>query len=696
MTSKLTDEHLSRRAIVYIRQSTPGQVQENRESQRRQYELADRARELGFRQVDVIDDDLGRSGSGLKERPGYQRLVAEVCAGDVGAVLCIEASRLARNGRDWHYLVDFCGLVGAVVIDAEGIYDPRIPNDRLLLGLKGTMSEFELSLFRQRSFEAIRAKARRGELQFCLPIGLCWNTDGRVELEPDLRVREAIALVFKKFVELGSIRQTHLWLRQNAIALPSGTYGNPTRKAVWKLPVYNTVHGVITNPMYAGAYAFGKTGDRTRIVDDRARRTRGHIKPRIDWAVLLVDHHPGYISWQDFERNQRVVAENAHMQKRMEPKAGRGGRGLLGGLLRCRRCGRMLHVTYAGLNSRVVRYACQGAHVNHGTTRCISFGGLRVDEAVARTLLEAVAPLAIEAAAQAASDASKHMADRQRVLSLELEQSRYEAGLAARRFESVDPANRLVAAELERRWNATLVHSQELERRLEDLNKQEYGERVPSVDDLAQLAQRLPSVWNSDTADMKLKQRIVRLLVRDIIADVDDDASEIVLVTHWHGGRHTEMRVAKNRTGKHGRCTNEQATDVIRRMAERWPDEMIATTLNRIGLRTGTGTTWNERKVYSVRHRLSLPAYDPSARNGVLTLGEAAEALGASETLIRTLIRNGALAATQIAPGAPYEIDASILKDKSLRRAVADARRLGRVVRARAAARRNLQLPGVE
>lgn len=695
MSAKLTTEHLSRCAIVYIRQSTAGQVQDNRESQRRQYGLVDRARELGFTQVKVVDDDLGRSGSGLKERPGFQRLVAEVCAGNVGAVFCIEASRLARNGRDWHYLVDFCGLVGAVVVDAEGVYDPRVPNDRLLLGLKGTMSEFELSLFRQRSFEAIRAKARRGELQFCLPVGLCWNSEGRIELDADRRVREAMSLVLKKFVELGSIRQTLLWLRQNGITLPASKYGNPDRKPVWKLPVYNTVHGIITNPMYAGAYAFGKTGDRTRIVGDRARKTRGHVKPRNEWAVLLPDHHPGYISWQDFERNQKMVAENAHMKSRIEPKAGRGGRGLLGGLLRCRRCGRMLHVTYAGLNSRVVRYSCRGAHVNHGTGQCISFGGLRVDEAIAKMLLEAVSPYAIEAAEKAAADSKQQFADQQQALSLELEQSRYEASLAARRYEAVDPANRLVAAELEQRWNAALIRAQTLEKRLQELEERK-GASAPSPEGLRALSRDLPTVWNSNAADMRLKQRIARILVREIVADVDEAASEIVLVVHWQGSRHTEKRVPKNKTGKHGRSTADHAVDVVRRMAGRWSDEAIASTLNRIGLRTGTGDTWNERKVYSVRHRLKLPAYDSSSRKDALTLGEAAEVLDVSETLVRTLIRNGALHATQVVLGAPYEIDARQLQSKALKRAVADARRLGRVVRARAATRRNLQLPGVD
>src|SRR5215467_1386302 len=254
MNPKLTTDRLHRRAVVYIRQSSPGQVIHNHESQRRQYGLADRARELGFRQVDVIDADLGRTGSGLVERPGFQRLVAEACTGEVGAVFCIEASRLARNGRDWHHhLIWMCGLVGAVLVDFDGVYDPNLVNDRLLLGMKGEMAAFELSLLRQRSLEATRQKARRGELQFLLPVGFCWTESGKIEMDPDRRIQESIHLAFSKMAELGSVRQVLLWFRREKIAFPTFPRERGAHRVVWRLPVYNNILALLTNPLYAGA-----------------------------------------------------------------------------------------------------------------------------------------------------------------------------------------------------------------------------------------------------------------------------------------------------------------------------------------------------------------------------------------------------------------------------------------------------------
>lgn len=684
MNSKLTSERLSRRAIVYVRQSSPGQLLHNQESQRRQYGLVDRARELGFHDVVMIDDDLGRSGDGSVERPGFQRLVGEVCTGGVGGVFCIEASRLARNGRDWHHLIELCGLVGAVIVDPDGVYDPGLINDRLLLGVKGTMSEFELGLLRQRSVEAIRQKARRGELQYCVPVGYLWTVDGKIQMDPDQRVQRALALVFSKMTELGSVRQVLLWFRRERVELPMRIFDQPSGRTVWNLPIYHTVLRLLTNPIYAGAYAFGKTQARTTVVDGRARKTDGHKKPRSEWTVLIPDHHPGYISWEQYERNQATIAGNAHMKSRMEPKAGRGGKGLLAGLLRCRRCGRMLHISYTGRRSVVLRYQCKGAQINHGEDWCISFGGIRIDQAVAEEVLHAIGGNAVEAALEAAERMRRVRQDQRKSVELELEQARYEAKLAARRYEAVDPDQRLVAAELEARWNVALTKVQELDNRLREFD---LGTNLPVIPDkevLLSLAQDLPAVWNSETADMRLKQRIVRILIEEIVADVDQDKQEIVLLIHWAGGRHSELRVKKNGLGKHQRCTKVEAVEVVRQMSGKYPDEEIAATLNRLGLRTGAGNTWSTQRVYALRHYHELPNNKVSHSNtGVLTLQEAAHRLGVSTTSVRRMIELKVIPAAQAVECAPWEIPEGALQSDDVQRAARNTRNRVRLPRTR-------------
>jgi DNA invertase Pin-like site-specific DNA recombinase len=678
--AKVTGDHLKRRAIVYIRQSSPIQVANNLESQRRQYALADQARQLGFQQVEIIDEDLGRSGSGQVDRPGFARLVAEVCTGSVGAVFCIEASRLARNGRDWHHLIELCGLVRALVVDPDGVYDPGLLNDRLLLGLKGTMSEFELNLLRQRCQEAIRQKARRGELQFALPIGYRWAPNGKVEKDPDRRIQQVLELIFTKMEEFGSARQVLLWFRGEKVSLPALMYGEAGRELIWKLPVYNTIWHMLRNPTYAGGYAFGKTEARIRVVGGRARKTIGHSKPVENWTVLIRDHHSGYITWEQYERNQALLADNAHMKSRMEPKAGRGGRSLLAGLLRCRRCGRMLHVAYSGKRSEVPRYHCRGAHINHGAAWCISFGGLRPDQAIAAEILKAVEGSAVEAAIEAATRIAEQRRQQRHALALELEQAQYEARLAARRYEAVDPDNRLVAAELEARWNTALRRVGEVEGRLRqtETTGQETA-KIPDKESLVSLAQNLPAVWNAEATEMRLKQRITRILIQEIVADVDESAGEIVLMIHWAGGRHSELRVKKNLTGHHSRCTNMEAIEIIRRMAGRFPDEQIAATLNRLGLKTGSNNNWVELRVRTARSYHKLPSYDPTLRQHILTLEEASESLGVSHKIVRRLIDSKVITATQVVPWAPWEIPAESIQSEQVRREVAAVKRGSRI-----------------
>ena len=334
---------LKRKAVVYVRQSTQAQVHLNLESQRRQYELVDEARRRGFRDVEVIDDDLGRSASGTVARPGFDKLVAWLCAGEVGAVLCFDASRLARNGRDWHHLLELCGLVEARVIDLDGVYNPCRPNDRLLLGMKGSISEFELGILRTRMLDAARAKARRGELRISVPIGYIWHREIGLGFDPDLRVQEAIRVIFSRFRQLGSARQVHLSLRADEVHFPRPSDGKKLIAFDWTPIRYRNVISVLKNPFYAGVYAYGKSENRTEIVDGRARKTYGHYRPLQECEILLKNHHEGYIDWAEFERNQKQLAANAYRRKD-GAKSGRGGRALLVGLLTCGRCGRRLTV----------------------------------------------------------------------------------------------------------------------------------------------------------------------------------------------------------------------------------------------------------------------------------------------------------------------------------------------------------------
>jgi DNA invertase Pin-like site-specific DNA recombinase len=689
MNPKLTTERLSQRAMVYIRQSSPGQVLHNQESQRRQYGLVEQAREFGFRDIVVIDDDLGRTGSGLIDRPGFQRLVTEVCSGDVGAVFCIEASRLARNGRDWHHLIELCGLTGAVVIDPDGVYDPTLTNDRLLLGMKGEMAAFELSLLRQRSLEAIRQKARRGELRFPLPVGLRWTPSGKIEMDPDRRIQQALHLTFRKMTELGSVRQVQLWFHRENVSLPACLQDEGKRRLVWKLPVYGRILAILTNPLYAGAYAFGQRETRTRIVEGRARKTEGHAKPLSEWTVLIQDHHPGYISWEQYERNQAMIAANAHMKSHMESKAGRGGRALLGGLLRCRRCGRILKVDYTGQGRRG-RYRCWGAQMQRGEDYCISFGAWRPDQAVGQEVLEAIGGNAVEAALEAAEEIREQRDARRRAAEMELEQAYYEARLSERRYEAVDPEQRLVAAELEARWNAALQKVRDLERKLQALASDPQSASIPSKEVLLSLAQDLPAVWNAPSTKMKLKQRIVRILIREIVVDIDKEKHEIIMLIHWAGGRHSELRIKKNAVGQHRYCTKLEAVEVVRRMAGQFSDEQIACTLNRLGMRTGAGNTWNEGRVYSLRHHHQLPAYDAGRTPAsVLTLDQAAARLGVNPYVVRRLIEAQTIAATQVVPGAPWQIPAEAVESEAILTAIWDGKR--QALRERASA--EVELP---
>lgn len=655
--SKITDDHVRRPAYLYIRQSTLGQVQHNRESQRRQYGLQERARQLGWQEVVVVDEDLGHSGAGTA-RAGFDRLLAAVCQGDVGAVFAIEASRLARNGRDWHTLLEFCGLVNTLLVDEDGIYDPRQPNDRLLLGLKGTLSEMELATFRQRSQEALKGMAARGVLYTSVAVGYRRTPDQRLEKEPHRRVQQSIELVFQQFRAFGSIRQVLLWLRQEGIELPAVDYGLEGRQLCWKLPVYNTIHKFLTNPIYAGAYAYGRTESRARIENGRRQIRRGYRRAQETWEVLILDHHEGYISWEEYQANQALIAENANGRGRaMVRGAVNPGAALLPGLLRCGHCGRKLTVQYSGKSGTVVRYLCRGALLNHGVgDPCLAFGGLRVDQAVTREVLEALQPLGLEAALEALHRRDQEADALRRQRQLALEQARFEAERVRRQYDAVEPENRLVAATLEHRWNEALRLVQQREQELAALQA---VDRVPTEVQrrtLLALAEDLPTVWQHPASSPAIKKRLLRAVLKEIVVSLVNH--RLYLVLHWHGGDHTELEIVKNRPGVHRWKTDVAIEQIIRSLARLMPDARLAALLNHLGQRTAKGFAWTRNRVCTFRNDHQIEVYVEGERQarGEMTLQEAADQLGVSPITVRRLIQRHLLPATQVCFGAPWVI----------------------------------------
>jgi DNA invertase Pin-like site-specific DNA recombinase len=670
MNEKIKPEHLQRAAYLYIRQSTPHQVRFHLEGQKRQYGLSQRARELGFTQVVVIDEDLGRSGSGRQERPGFGRLLAAVCQGAAGAVVALEASRLARNNRDWHHLVDLCGLTDTLLIDDDGIYDPKLLNDRLLLGLKGTMSEFELGLFRQRARQAYVQKVKRGCALWEVPVGFVRTPEGQIEKSPDRQVQQAIEAVFSKFNQLGSERQTVLWFRQEQILLPQVQPGSQGQQIAWLPATTSRVHQMLRNPCYAGAFVYGRTGTQTCLVEGRAQRRAGRLaKPMGQWEVLIPEHHPGYLCWEQYLKNQRLIAKNRAPGAGESGGAAKPGPALLSGLLRCGCCGRKLQVRYSGRQGQVARYHCRGDRGQPGSDSCLSLGSLRADAAVVAELLAAVAPAGIAAACEASQQVQRQEQEKRRAVELALEKARYEAQRAQRQFDAVEPENRLVAAELEGRWNQALAQVSALESRLQALSLA----AVPAISAaqqqrLGELGRDLKQLWEAPQAPVELKKRLLRTVIEEIVVTTQEQPAEHRLQIHWAGGVHTELRVPRNPRGMHGRMADRSVVELVRELAQGCNDQTIAAVLNRLGLTTGQGNGWRMARVNSFRHTHGIEL--SNGHPGCMTLQGAARRLQVSDTVVERLVRRRVLPARQVVPYAPWVIEEKDLELPAVKVAV--------------------------
>jgi len=659
MTEKITERHRKLTAYIYIRQSTVHQVRHNHQGRQRQYDLAAQAKEFGFSDVIIIDEDQGKTGSGMVERPGFQTLLSAVCGGKAGAVFALEASRLARNNRDWHHLVDLCSMTETLIVDYDGIYDPRQLNDRLLLGLKGTMSEFELGLFRQRARKAFEMKVASGHAMWEMPVGMVRDENDCICKIADRQVQTAISCVFKKFRELGSARQATLWYRDEKVTLPEVVPGTRGQEVVWRLPGNHRLLQILKNPIYAGALAYGRTASKTCVKDNRIRKSSSRSrKPREQWKVLILDNHTAYIKWDEYLDNQNILESNASQREGVGTGAPRAGSALLAGLMRCGHCGRKLSVGYSGKGGRVPRYCCNGGRENRGSAACQSLGGFRVEGAVTQEVLDALKPAGIQAGLDALKLGESQHDQKRKMKELALEKARYQLGLARRQYDCVDPANRLVAAELESRWNLALEQVAELEQEL-NAQAQCIALTEEQREGLQRLAEDLPALWNHPQAPAQMKKRILRSVLEEIVISDDGDKRYHLMVLHWKGGVHSELQVPRNTTGKKANDTDKTALELIKELSKVCNDQAIAATLNRLGYRTGSSRTWRKHSVSNARTYYKLENYH---KNGDwLTIERTAQDLQVSHTVIRRLIREKILPATQVVCTAPWVISSSSL-----------------------------------
>jgi DNA invertase Pin-like site-specific DNA recombinase/predicted DNA-binding transcriptional regulator AlpA len=659
--TKINTSHLSRLACVYLRQSSAAQVEHNRESTARQYALVAKAADLGWpaQQVLVIDEDLGVSGSGIVERSGFARLTAEVALGHVGIVLGLEVSRLARNNADWYRLLDLCGLTDTLIGDADGIYHPAMFNDRLVLGLKGTMSEAELHILRARLLGGIRNKAARGELRRGLPVGFVWGEeDGEVRFHPDAAVTSAIRTVFARFAELGSVRRVWLWLRSEGLTFPMQThYGAAIQ---WIDPSYTAIYHVLTNPVYAGAYVYGKSR-RQITLDATGRRKRQTRKlPPSEWSVLIPEHHAGFIDWTTYEANRSRIAANTHPQPHQSGGAVREGSALLQGMASCGACGRRLRTHYTGRTASP-GYHCAGKNIVDGRgIFCLSVGAVQIDGAVARALLAALAPAGLEAALAAAERLEADRDDALAQCRLAAERARYEAQRAERRYRAVDAENRLVARGLESEWEQRL---RELERAKAELARRERERpRALSAEDrrrLLALGADLQSVWEAPTTTARDRKELLRTLLEEVIIIVFKAQHRARLTLRWRGGSLTDLDVDLPRQKPAIVRTDEDTIALVRRLAAYYPDAVIAGILNRQDRHTAYGHRFTANHVSSLRRQWNIPRFEPPAtlpESELLTVKQVAAVLGTATSTIHRWLNDGFIGGEQLTPGAPWRI----------------------------------------
>lgn len=676
---KIKPEHLVRKAIVYVRQSSEKQVRQNLESQRLQYELAERIRGLGWQEIEIINSDLGSSAAmGSASREGFERVLSSVALGEVGIVVSREVSRLSRTDKDWCRLFEVCHVFGTLIGDEQQVYDLSYLDDQLVLGIKGTLSVVELKVLRQRLQAGQESKARRGELLKRLPVGYAKDGTGKVVLHPDRRVCEAIQLVFTKFRELWSVRQTFQWFRDHDVELPA----NPIRgtRLVWKIPSQSLVADILRNPFYAGAYVWGRRPMETLLVNGRLKKRQAANRRPEECRVFIAGHHVGYIDWATYEENQRMTRRNSvHWVADESMSAIRAGQGLLVGLLRCGHCGRKLHVRYWGGTGTHARYLCKGDY-DDGGQYCIGFGGAMVDRRLSEELLKLISPFGLEASLKAIEELSSGEAAQRAALSSKLEQLEYEAKRAFEQYDVVDARNRLAAGELERRWNEKLEEIETVQQQLVCLAGERYSLSPEDEARVLLMGENFAEVWHSDRCPPTLKKMIFRTVIEEIIACTDPKKETLHFTIHWKGDVHTQLEMDRPRSATET-ATPMEALEIIRRMAVRYGDDQIASVLNRLGYSTGKGNRWNQNRVATARKNYSITGQKRAlADPDRISLNEAARLCGVSHRSIERLVEAGLLNREQVAPRAPWEIRRSDLDTEPVRSILEHLRRTGKLL----------------
>jgi DNA invertase Pin-like site-specific DNA recombinase len=658
LSAKIQTRHLERQAVVYVRQSSARQVQENIESTQLQYGLVDRAKALGWpdHQVVVIDDDLGLSGQSLEGRVGFQRLLAEISLAHVGMVLGIEMSRLARSCRDWHHLLDLCAVFGALLGDADGVYEPRDYNDRLLLGLKGTMSEAELHILRGRLDAGKRNKARRGEYYTMVPMGYL-RTDEGIVLEPDQQARDVVQLVLEKFEELGSVNSVMRCFRREGIRLGIRAVQGPDRgRLTWRVPSRTTLLGILHHPTYAGAYVYGRRKtDPSRRVAGKRRSGRRWATPE-EWEVLIRDALPAYITWQQWEKNQATLTENSSKYGVGAPR----GASLLAGRIVCGRCGARMGISYAGRNN--ARFTCDDARHQWGDPQCQSLRARPLETLVVEQVLRALEPASLELCLQAAECIE---VEQQRIETHHhqtVERATHDADVARRRYEAVEPDNRLVAAELERRWESAL----QAQRKAEEIYNRFCREKPSHLtaeqrESILALAQDIPALWHDSSTCNTDRQMVIRALIDRIVVEVLGGTERVSVAIHWAGGfeSHHEIRRAVSRFEE-----LEAADEIAHRIQELFDEEYrlpdIAEQLNKDGYCPARGEKYTKTSVGALcrkLRRLGIISNRPAAKPNYWRPSSLAERLGVERSTLSGWRRRGWVQAQQVGGRRMYWAD---------------------------------------